>query len=940
MATTSYGTITIIDVTDVGQFSIYPYANGPNTQIYSEETETYSPDWDNDWNSCLRITPIATYAGQDKTADATIRWYVKGNSTPISTGGNYQISGKDLLIKQNIPLNSSYVVYVVKADYISDTGAEVHAEGEITFNLLTQTSTVKDVRISGTNVIKYASNSSTPSPSSVVLTANIVGASKATFDGWQYWGTTAGGSAGWVSVTGVSGLTTGTDTDGRPTLTVAASYNNSKVYFATDVARFQATITSTSDNSDHYTDIFSVTQLRDGARGNANVTMDLTNDDQLVPIDKNGNPSWATIGDLASTTVSVKRGTDDITTDCSIKATLTNVTVEFYNSSNTQYTGPWTSGSDLPQNYYKVKVTGFTNGATSGSVTFSTTVDSLSYIKTFSLVGQAAGADGKTPTIYSLEFPLGIPSYKNTPTGTAEGQDLADYFVYSPRDLTLQAYKIETDADTGISTKNAYANARVYYSPYYSNGAKQTGWTYIDLNSSGQGTLVGETAKLVECSPITFRLVQPTGQNVTSEKLDEETITITSDGKIGNTGEDGSPAINLLLSNENVTIAANHSGTIRTSSFTTTFQGYEGVDEDNTHFSYTSFTPTNSIVSGITRTTNTNELRVTLDTTKTVAQGETGTIVLTFTYSGVTPNITLEKTISWIAARDSADGKSAVYLTFDYNGSTFFKNEQGTTVVTPVLIKDGVDVIANATSISWTNVIDSSQTVPRDTTNPNAAKISAGDVSGTASYMCTVVYDGGTYKQYVSFTDYSDPLQVAVISTLGDKMTNSIGNGIVYTQTTRNGVTLDTVANGVAVAAASSSAPSSPKVGDFYFNTGNNKLFICETAGAWSATTDYPQVFVINSSGDPIVLRTLSGSTYPNTPYYSGLIYDWSFRDINGDAIEPSELINKGLKVSYKSAGNPSAIGTDNNIIGGQFIYIDSAVVNSKIIIIVKVTKQ
>ena len=936
MATTSYGTITIIDVTDVGQFSIYPYANGPNTQIYSEETSEYTPDWDNSWDSCLRITPIATYAGVDHTSDATIRWYIKGSDTPISTSGNYRINGKDLLIKQNIPLNDSYVVYVVKADYVSETGAEVHAEGEITFNLLTQTSTVKDVRISGVNVIKYASESSTPSPSSVTLTANIVGANKTTFDGWEYYG-----SNGWTPVSGVSGLTTGTDASGNPTLTVEASYNNTKLYFATDVARFQATITSTSDNTDHYTDVFSVTQLRDGARGNANVTMDLTNDDQLVPINKEGVPQWSALGDLAGTTVSVKRGTTDITSSCTIQVALTNVTVEFYQditNAATKYNGTWTSGN-LPSGYYGVKVTGFTNGATTGSVRFSTTVDSLSYSKTFSLVGQVAGTDGQTPTIYSLEFPQGIPSYINTPTGSAEAQNLQDHFSYSPQNLVLQAYKIETDIN-GISTKSAYTPARVYYSPYWSNNTKQTGWTYIDLNNQGQGTIVADTAHLIQCSPITFRLVGGTSSNTTANIKDEETIVITSDGKIGNTGDDGQPAINLLLSNENITIAANNSGTIRTTSFTTVFQGYEGIEESN-NFSYNSFSTSGGItVSSVTPTTNTNELLITLNSQQTFTQGQTGTITLTFKYTGTTPNITFDKTISWIAVRDTVDGKPAVYLTFDYNGSTFFKNETGSTIVTPVLLRDGTNVISSATSVSWTNIIDSSQSVPRDPSNNNNAKISATDISGTASFMCQVVYDGKTYKQYVSFTDYSDPLQVAVISTLGDKMTNSIGNGIVYPQTTQNGITLDRIANGVAVARASNSAPSSPAVGDFYFNTSSNKLFVCETAGTWTATTSYPAVFVINDANDPIVLRQLSGSTYPSSGYYSGLVYEWSFRDINGDVINPSELLERGLKVSYKDATHASTLGTDNNIIGGQFIYIDSAVVNNKIIIVVKVTKS
>ena len=659
MATTSYGKITIIDVTDVGNFSVYPYANGPNTQVYSEETNLWYPDWT---TNNLVLTPVVTYAGQDKTTESTVNWYLKTDlEHPITTG--FDSTTKTLTINSNIPTANTYIVYVVKAHYISETGAEVDAEGEITFNLLTQPSSIKNVNISGTNVIKYASDSSTPNPSTVTLTATLTGGTKITGDGWKYWNGSAWAPNGnsYITTGSPSGLTVN-DTQ----LTVTASYDNSAAYFNADVARFKYVAHATADNTDIYEDIFSVFQLRDGATGSQLVVMDLTNDDQLVPIDKNGTPQWSTIGDLASTTVHIYEGKNDITATSKVsnlKATLTNVTAELYNGT-TKYTGTWNSGNNLPSGYYTIKVTGFTNSATSGSVRFDATVNGLNYNKTFSLLGQTAGTDGKTPTIYTLEFPS-VPAYVNNPTGSAASQTLVDNWSYVPENLEIKAYKIETD-ENGVSTRSAY-NGRVWYKPNIINGSPGTDnleWGSLDL-SNGTGTLSAASKLIADYSPYTFRLVAPTADNLPANIKDEESINIVSDGNIGNAGNNGDDAINLLINNENVTLNATTAGKTRSTSIVVGYQGFVGATE-NANFRLDTSNKGSSSKSGLVTinniTTNTTSKTVTIpiNANVSVAKGETGTITLNFLYTGVTPNITISKIISWDAKLDASDGAPAV----------------------------------------------------------------------------------------------------------------------------------------------------------------------------------------------------------------------------------------------------------------------------------------
>lgn len=939
MATTSYGKITIIDVTDVGNFSVYPYANGPNTQVYSEETNNYYPDWT---QNNLVLTPVVTYAGQDKTTESTVNWYLKTDlEHPITTGFNS--TTKTLTISTNIPTANTYIVYVVKAHYISETGADVNAEGEITFNLLTQPSSVKNVNITGTNIIKYASDSNTPNPSTVTLTATLTGGSNITGDGWKYWDGTA-----WAP-SGNSYMTTGTPegiTVNNTEIQIAASYDNSKAYFNGDVARFKYVAHATSDATDIYEDIYTVFQLRDGASGTELVTMDLSNDDQLVPINQNGEVQWDAIGDLAGTTVHIYEGKNDITSSSKVsnlKATLTNVTVDLYNNSGTKYTGTWSSGANLPTGYYTVKVTGFTGGATSGSVRFDATVNSLNYNKTFSILGQGAGVDGKTPTIYTLEFPS-VPALVNNPTGSAASQTLIDNWSYSPANLTINAYEIVTDGN-GTSTRNAYSGS-VWYTPNIVNGSPATGnntWGRIDL-TNGTATLPAESKLIAEYSPYTFRLVPASAANELANIKDEESINIVSDGYIGNAGNSGKDSINLLITNENVTLNATEAGLTRAQTISVGYQGYKGATENSNfalaaapnHFSSSK----SGLVASVTDNANHTQVTITLNSGVSVVKGETGTITLNFVYTGEATPITISKTISWDAKLDAKDGSDAITLTFSYGGdqNLFFKNETGQTKVTPVLLQGGSNILDNSYTVTWTDLITDNTLTGNDIdTDGITAIIDASDISGVGSYSCTVSKSGKSYVQYISFTDYSDPLQVELISTVGDKLTNGIGEGVVYPQTTRDGTVLDQISTNSIAVWGYSSAPSNPADGDFYFNTGNNTLYE-RVSGAWTARSNYAQIIVLRSGNvNPIEVRNVSSSTYPNTAVPSNLRYVWSFRDINGDVVNPNSLTD--LKVSYIN-GTTSPNFTTTQVEGGQFIYVNKNVVNNKIVILCQVTKN
>ena len=45
MPTTAYGSITIVDIGDLGELSVTPQSNQPIMVIYDPDSNSYSPNW-------------------------------------------------------------------------------------------------------------------------------------------------------------------------------------------------------------------------------------------------------------------------------------------------------------------------------------------------------------------------------------------------------------------------------------------------------------------------------------------------------------------------------------------------------------------------------------------------------------------------------------------------------------------------------------------------------------------------------------------------------------------------------------------------------------------------------------------------------------------------------------------------------------------------------
>lgn len=888
---TSYGTITIVDLTDVGQYSVYPYANSSNTQIYSRENLSYSPNWTT--QNPLIITPVITYAGEDKTTESLVKWYEKGtDGDTLITTINAGTTDKSLRITSNLT-NVSYKTYIVVANYTSSTGADVEARGEISFNKLIQTSSSKGVQITGTNVFKYQTGQSTPTETSIVLTPTPQGEVGFPTNAWQYWNGT-----NWVTTNNISGLTEDSTTHTLTVQHTSAAFINSG-----DIAKFKVTVNALY-NSETRTDIFTITKLRDGAAGGSLIQIDLSNDDQMIPLDSSGDAQWASIGNLAGTQITVFRGNTNITADLgtgnSVKVYLTNVNAKtiknFGQASQTDSGGASLTPSntetgytmDLANGYDAILVTSYTQDGnndyyTSGSVRFVLTYEGVSYTKIFSLIGIEAGEDGETPVVYALEFSDAVKRVNNASYGAT-----SDSWSYYPSTLTVTA-KSSDNAST-------YAGA-IWYKRKGDNS-----WTRLSTNGTANITVASSLT--VDKSPVLFRLTTASAANCDTY-LDQESLIITSDGSIGKEGaqgDEGTSALNVVLTNENQSIKVTSDYKTIAQTLTTSYQGYVGTTAIT--FTYAGATYDQSVPSGLFGTIGVSQgvITIPINGDVNVASYLDGSITFGFTYTDPDDNTSTTTLYKKFTFDMNPRGENAIILQLIPSGATYFKNGSGSITVTPKL-NNGSDISASDYNVLWKNAITDASLGTGSTLT-----VSGANVDGVLSVLCRVEYPKNSskyYTQYISFTDYDDPLQVQLICTLGETIVNSIGEGVIYALTTQagNSQALDYVMPGIAV-------------DDTLTGHTESQLFLLtKSNGAVTGIT------LKNKSGT-------SAGVYTDASL-STLSYSWSFRDINGDPVSLNDLKADGM---YISSG---ASGSDN----GQFVYINASVVNKKLMCYVAVTK-
>ena len=156
----------------------------------------------------------------------------------------------------------------------------------------------------------------------------------------------------------------------------------------------------------------------------------------------------------------------------------------------------------------------------------------------------------------------------------------------------------------------------------------------------------------------------------------------------------------------------------------------------------------------------------------------------------------------------------------------------------------------------------------------NTLTVHAADVVGSATYRCRARYNSGSVYSYDTITiiDKTDNYQADIDSTAGDIFKNTVGQTCLICRLWQNGKEVDPLKS----TTYSTTAPSSPATGDFYYQ--------------------------IQSSGAATKLMRYSGSKWEdvtsNATYKHTKTYKWYRRDKDGNPMDSGAVFATG-KVIY-----------------------------------------
>lgn len=398
-------------------------------------------------------------------------------------------------------------------------------------------------------------------------------------------------------LTQVAGTVTFSVINGTATLT---GTGNSRSFTYASMTTNTITIrASVTENSVTYTSDLVIAKVFDGQNGGNSIVAVLSNETASVPADTAGTVlSFAG----AFTTMSVYLGTTDDSANWTYSAAKTNVTCSEAATSRTQ------------------TVTAMSADAGYVDIT-ATKAGSPTQVKRFNItkVKGAAGAAGQNATAYWL-----------TTSDPAIAKSVGGAFT--PASVTVSLMSA-----TGTGAPAAYAGRFIIAT------------TTDGINYTNQYTSAANESSKVYTVPVNTKAIRVRGYLAggTTTLLDEQILTVVSDGPPGATGASGLMGI---LSNEADTVPADQGGAV-TSFFgaTTTMSVYNGATDDSANWTY----------SAVKTNVTCSEAATSRTQTVTALTADTGTVVITASrsgYSSISRTFTITKARAGLSGSDGTDG--------------------------------------------------------------------------------------------------------------------------------------------------------------------------------------------------------------------------------------------------------------------------------------------
>lgn len=698
----AFSSVSVVDLTDVGQINFYLTSNLPTSVIYdpNQNNGTYTPDWS---TTNLVITPVISYNGSSLALNATgliITFQRKeGTGTASSLITGEAVSNGILTVSANKLANvsSGLLTYICTIQYTDpDTGVPITTVASLTYTLVTMASELKYASITGESVFLYDTNKSIVGSDSITLTAELTNVSVVQ---WQY--KKANGDFDPFPTTynqSISG----------DTLIVKATEQNIWLNGKTAIIKL---VTSAND----VYDITQISKIEDGAAGNALLSVVLGNESHVVPANSDGTVrTW----DGAATQIYIYEGADDVTNYWTVSVVNGSGLSGTYNSTTHIYTP---SGLTQDSSYadFTCTRTGYAD-----------------LHKRYKISKQYPGLDGKDAVVYDI-------------TPSVYVMTLNESGVFSPTTVTFSAYKKIGDA----LSRTAYQGRLIIsestdgstYTAKYTSSSNETSKVYTPTSDAVVG---------IKCS-----LYASGG---TTTLLDEQTVLTVKDGASGQDGDDGTDGLSVGLGNYGDVIPCDTSGNASaTRDFTIPFYAYKGITRVAVTATPGTLPTGVTVKSNTAGTTQANGSLV-----LTVAQGATfgnsslmsGDITITLSAESKT----VEQKYSWTKSKQAANGTSAVLLQLYSEDGGVVKEGQSTTI--RVMMYSGTTAVT-PTSVTWAAFENGSyETISGQT--GTSITISPDDVQDQMWLRCQAVYSGNTYTAYYTIDDVTDNMVCYVFATV------------------------------------------------------------------------------------------------------------------------------------------------------------------------------
>ncbi len=962
---TSYGTITITDTTDLGQLSVYLTGSTVRQQVYDSNTNpvSYYPNWDRTAGTPLLITPHVYFNGQSKTLtdnNIEVSWQkTEGGQTynlpvsPTTTDCPETVNNKVLERPTNLSINSVGVTYTATITYYP-------IDGDLN-------TTIQGIATLDLTISNNGENGAEGAPAKAL---QLIG------DGSYFTYHYDGGLFGAQTITltaqkssTVYGIhwyckkaTTSTYTpikviNGSPSTDTSASGWSSASYYTTESLTFsgeaiqnqldildlvpdfitdrsaQFKIVEIDSNrnevSGGLTDYISIYALVEAAPGQDTYSSYLSNDEETI-VDLNGTP----VLDNAETQIFIsKAGADDLANwHITVTDSVPTAADFVYTVSNSKDTGSSTTYLDKygPD---KVKVT--TMNVNAAYITF--TAEHGVYnnnVFTPDSANSSIPADEKVANIvktFSLTKSAAIISHSLR----LDAVNAKEHVENNVRTYIPSAVVVDAITRTGGGTFD-YRDAGVISAVIhlvggglYNFGTQADPVYYTSNTANNPLTLTLATYGNIQYIDTYLGGTYNSSTHVFEDVDDKQKITISVDGT---DGEDGAPAWNFILSNQFDAISTDFSY-ITSAAFTIKLpiKAVEGATAKTIYYGGNTY-PTISaptILSTITPQYYLGDTQVTtagnaVDNVRySIPAGTnisaTGSITLTLTYASGT---TLTQTYTYKAQPEAL---KPIRVMLDPSPSDTFENQEGTITITPTVLS-GTDPIASGywsspvweaymeenNQMDWVQ-IDSVATTDDIYLSGNNIVVKGSAVKGYLGLRFSVSINKGgiveSYTEYINLKDIDDPLQVTLHSTVGEQIVNGQGEGVLYARVIRRGddEDRDTIVpdNMLEVGtSAPTSATASGKTGYFY---------VVLSGSPAKPTGEIRYYWRSSGSGE------WSGPRSTQTYHYT-----WTFR--NSD--------NAPYVASAQDTPAPITYAMTHDT---QFVYIGASTVNNKITAVVKV---